>query len=79
MRIDALGIVGMNPGGGEAVAGPAGGQLGTLPAARQIGAGQDQRLDPGGAGAGHQFGLFAGKLGAGEVETNVDHELMNFQ
>ncbi|MNH35326.1 hypothetical protein D3C76_1367950 [compost metagenome] len=63
----------MHPGGGEAVTGPLGGQCRTLAAAGQIGTGQDQRLHPGGAGAGHQCWLFAGKLGAGEVETNVDH------
>ncbi|MNC56198.1 hypothetical protein D3C75_1057790 [compost metagenome] len=63
----------MHPGGGEAVTGPLGGKLGTLAAAGQIGTGQDQRLHPGGTGTGHQVGLFAGKLGAGEVETNVDH------
>ncbi len=41
--------------------------------ADQIGAGQDQRLYPGGAGAGHQIGLFIGELAAGQVYTYVDH------
>ncbi|MNC39674.1 hypothetical protein D3C75_883440 [compost metagenome] len=73
--IHALGIVRMNPGGGETVTGPFGCLLRALAAAGQIGAGQDQRLHPGGARAGHQVGLFACKLAAGQVYTDVDHEV----
>ena len=65
--------MGMHPGGGEAVTGPAGGQCGALAAAGQIGAGQDQGFHPGGARAFHQVGLFACELAAGQVQTDVDH------
>ncbi len=65
--IDTLGIVGMDPGGGEAVARPTGGKGSALAAAVQIGTGQDQRFHSGSTSAGHQLSLLAGKLAAGQV------------